>query len=114
MIFRWERKKILDIGKEQKADTCSMALDEERARKKKEWMNENKHRVFVYRRAHCLKQCYDRVSFPCRASLVKYEFTTNEMLHLLFYIHKQLQSTSTDDKNTLTALMPKCLGRPYK
>eukprot|EP00965_Chrysotila_dentata_P025309 841047-Pleurochrysis_carterae.AAC.1 len=70
-----------------------MVLDEqERARKKKEWMDENKERVYVYRRAHCLKRCYDRVSFPCRASLVKYGFTTEEMQDLLTYIQETLQT----------------------
>ncbi|AUD57337.1 hypothetical protein [Pleurochrysis sp. Polinton-like virus] len=60
--------------------------------KAQQWSIKNADRVRETQRAHCLKQCYDRVSFPCRASLVKYGFTTEEMKDLFDYIMETLQT----------------------
>eukprot|EP00965_Chrysotila_dentata_P146432 4834880-Pleurochrysis_carterae.AAC.2 len=56
------------------------------------WCINNADRVRETPRAHCLKQCYDRVSFPCRASLVKYGFSIEEMKDLFDYIMETLQT----------------------
>eukprot|EP00965_Chrysotila_dentata_P209265 6185192-Pleurochrysis_carterae.AAC.5 len=55
------------------------------------WYINNADRVREFQRAHCLKQCYDRISFPYRASLVKYQFTTEKMQDLLNFIQDKLQ-----------------------
>ncbi|AUL80819.1 hypothetical protein [Pleurochrysis sp. Polinton-like virus] len=56
------------------------------------WRINNEDRVKETQRGHCLKQAYDRVSFPCRASIVKYGFTREEMQGLLDYIMETLQT----------------------
>lgn len=56
------------------------------AAKRAMWEIANKDRIYGYRRAHAIKQCYDRNSFPAPSTFQKYRITEEEALHLVRHI----------------------------
>lgn len=60
---------------------------EYKRRQKERWNENNKDKLFDYRRKHALQQCMNRRSLPCVSTIQKYNISRDEIDTILDHIY---------------------------